>query len=102
MLGDEADGLGEDADRLLLGLVLAATVRGLDDDVVRVGEDGGIADDRGVAPAEVAGEDDRALRGDRTRALASGRASRMIAEPRMWPASRNVANTPGATSRSSS
>ena len=70
MLGDEADGLGEDADRLLLGLVFAATVRGLDDHVVRVGEDGGIADDRGVAPAEVAGEDDRPLRGDRTRALA--------------------------------
>ena len=60
--GDEADGLGEDADRLVLRLVLAAAVRRLDEDVVGVGHDRRVAQDRRAGPAEVAGEDDAALR----------------------------------------
>ena len=36
MLGDEPDDLGQDAARLRLGLVLAAAVRRLDEDVVGV------------------------------------------------------------------
>ena len=97
VLGDEPDGLGEDPDRLVLRLVLAAAVGRLDEDVVGVGDGGRVAQDRRVRAAEVAGEDDDPLvaarRGPVTR-------SRMIAEPRMWPASRNVAWMPGATSSS--
>ena len=95
-LGDEADGLAEDADRLLLRLVLAAAVGRLDEDVVGVGHDRRVAEDRRVGPAEVAGEDDPRRRA----AVDVDTDSRMMAEPRMWPASTKVARMPGATSNS--
>ena len=60
-LGDEMDGLDEDPDRLVLGLVFAATVRRLDEDVVRGRHDGRVAQDRCPGPAEVARADDDAL-----------------------------------------
>jgi hypothetical protein len=55
------DRLGEDPDRLVLGLVLASTVRRLDEQIVGVGQDRRIADDRRVRAAKVAREDDRRL-----------------------------------------
>ena len=45
-LGDEADRLGQDPDGLFVRFVFAATVRGLDENVVRGGEIGRVADDR--------------------------------------------------------
>ena len=57
----ELDGLGEDPDRFVLRLVFAATVRRLDEDVVRGGHDGRVAEDRRAGPAEVAGADDDPL-----------------------------------------
>src|SRR6185369_428869 len=53
--------LGEDADRLVLGLVLAAAVGRFDEEVVRVAQDRRVTDDRRPGPAEVPGEDDRGL-----------------------------------------
>ena len=53
-VGDEPHGLGEDPDGLVLGLVLAAAVGRFDEDVVGVGLDRRVADDRRAGPAEVA------------------------------------------------
>ena len=58
-VGDHPDGLGEDADRLGLRLVLAAAVGRFDEDVVGVGQRRRVAQDRRAGPSEVAGEDDR-------------------------------------------
>ena len=60
-VGDHPDGLGEDADRLGLRLVLAAAVGRLDEDVVGVGHRRRIAQDRRARPSEVAGADDDPL-----------------------------------------
>ena len=61
MLGNQPDRLGQDPDRLLLGLVLASAIGRLDQHVVRVGYDGRIAQDRRAGPAEIAGEHDTQL-----------------------------------------
>ena len=58
---DHPHGLGEEADGLALGLVFAAAVRGLDEDVVRGVERRGVAQDRRPGAAEVAGADDDPL-----------------------------------------
>ena len=58
---DDPHGLGEEADGLALGLVFAAAVRRLDEDVVRGVERRRVAQDRGPGAAEVAGADDDAL-----------------------------------------
>src|SRR6266550_6044957 len=61
-LRDHSDRLGEDPDRLVAGFVLPSPIGRLDEDVIGVGQDGRVADDRGAGPTEVAGEDDRPLR----------------------------------------
>ena len=60
-LVDHADGLGEDPDRLVLRLVFAATVRALDEDVVRGGQDGRVAQDRRPGSTQIAGAHDDPL-----------------------------------------
>ena len=53
--GDDVfDGLRQLIERLVLGLVLAAAVGRLDEDVVRLLDDRGVAQDRGVGAAQIA------------------------------------------------
>ena len=61
MVGDELDRVGQQLVRLGLGLVLAAAVGRLDQDVVGIGHDRRVAQDRGPGPAEVAREDEAQL-----------------------------------------
>ena len=59
LLGDHiVDGLGELIERLIFGLVGAAAVGRLDQDIVGLREDGRVAQDRGGRAAQVAGEDE--------------------------------------------
>ena len=88
---DLADDLGQQPDGLVGRLVLAAAVGRLHDhEVGPVVDAGRVADDGRAGPAQVAREDEAARR-----PLPSSTSSTMMAEPRMWPASRNVARMPG-------
>ena len=90
-LVDHPDRLGEDADRLVGGLVFAAAVGGLDEHVVRAGL--GVGSRRIGVPGRP-----RSPEQTMTRSSPPGvsvTVSRMIAEPRMWPASSKTALTPG-------
>ncbi len=62
VLGDQIDGIGEQLVRLGLRFVLATAIRRLDQDVVGIGHDRRVAQDRRAGLAEVAGEDEPELR----------------------------------------